>query len=67
MMELQNSFDLQQQEMLKLKERQDEERTEWRAKHDEQIVSIEVIPYNIPASFRSVDNCVNFFLATEPL
>lgn len=40
--DLQNSFDQQQKEMMKLKERHDEDRAEWRAKHEEQIVSIEV-------------------------
>uniref|UniRef100_A0A0M3HMA9 Uncharacterized protein n=1 Tax=Ascaris lumbricoides TaxID=6252 RepID=A0A0M3HMA9_ASCLU len=39
--ELQNSLDQQQSEIQKLKERQEEERTEWRTKHDEQIASIE--------------------------
>lgn len=42
MIDLQNSLDQQQKELVKLKERHDEERTEWRTKHEEQIVSIEV-------------------------
>ncbi|EJW74603.1 hypothetical protein WUBG_14488 [Wuchereria bancrofti] len=41
MVDLQNSLDQQQKELVKLKEKQDEERTEWRTKHEEQIVSIE--------------------------
>ncbi|VDK67278.1 unnamed protein product [Onchocerca ochengi] len=41
MIDLQNSLDQQQMELMKLKERHDEERTEWRTKHEEQIVSIE--------------------------
>lgn len=44
MIDLQSSLDQQQKELMKLKERHDEERTEWRAKHEEQIVSIEVRP-----------------------
>ncbi|EJD74026.1 AGC/DMPK/GEK protein kinase, variant [Loa loa] len=41
MVDLQNSLDQQQKELVRLKERQDEERAEWRTKHEEQIVSIE--------------------------
>ncbi|VDM42560.1 unnamed protein product [Toxocara canis] len=38
---LQSNLDQQQSEMHKLKERHEEDRTEWRTKHDEQIASIE--------------------------
>ncbi|KAL3985036.1 Protein kinase domain family protein [Acanthocheilonema viteae] len=41
MIDLQNTLDQQQKELVKLKERHDKERTEWRTKHEEQIVSIE--------------------------
>ncbi|MCP9262591.1 Serine/threonine-protein kinase Genghis Khan [Dirofilaria immitis] len=43
MIDLQNSLDQQQNELMRLKERHDEERIEWRAKHEEQIVSIEKV------------------------